>query len=326
MMNDNNRNDTDFTRIRSRRLRYGIDVDAYRLRVEEVLPRDGGVTALTLLVHGQTFPAGVGYDLAVPGYSLVEYLAARGVASCMFDHRGYGGSDKPTGCSPIGERERARDLEAVYGRLARRYPGVPITLVGLSSGCNTIARFLRESGTRPAAVVCISPCYLANPALRSLLKRARLIRFLRRLILRREDPYVGLGRRFLRFTLSDAPEKIAPQVLDRFIEDAISQQSPGSRRLRAPVLALAEGDRAPHRWEPLFDPGAIRCPLLVIHGDEDPLCCSRSAHALASDAGAPLAEVVTLEGRGHDPHLYRQHHDYFAALHRFVAPSLEAVG
>src|SRR3990172_9807910 len=54
-------------------------------------------TGAALLVHGATYGGSTVYDVQAPGkdYSLMDYLAARGMDVFTFDVRGYGPSQKP---------------------------------------------------------------------------------------------------------------------------------------------------------------------------------------------------------------------------------------
>lgn len=302
------------------RVEYEVDSDTGALRVREVLPAEGIGDRMVVFVHGLTFPAGVDFDLPVPGYSLAGHLAGQGIGCLLFDLRGYGQSYKPGYGSPIGIDERAVDLAAICDHLRGRYPNVELCLVGLSSGCNVIARFVKNRSEAPSSVVLIAPCYLFNPAIRAARRRARVFRFLRTLLGRRRSVYVSMGKGMLRDRLYRGEEHlIDANVFERFVDDAIRAQSPGSRRLRAPVLSFPELDSARRLWEPLFDAGAIRCPVLILRGEGDLFCCARTVERLLADIGSSRAQARSFAERKHDLHLYRRHDDFFAAISDFVA-------
>ena len=92
---------------------------------------------------------------------------------------------------------------------------------------------------------------------------------------------------------------------------------------RQPMLWLAGAWMwVTHREFRRFDRAAwaakLRCPLLLLHGDDDAICPLASAQAVA--AAAPDARLVTFEGGGHldlverDPDRYRDALDAFFSL------------
>ena len=64
--------------------------DGVRLRIRTVAPA-ASARATIVLVHGISAPLVPTYDLAVPTYSFMETLAARGYRVVAFDHRNFGG-------------------------------------------------------------------------------------------------------------------------------------------------------------------------------------------------------------------------------------------
>ena len=64
-----------------------------------------------------------------------------------------------------------------------------------------------------------------------------------------------------------------------------------------------------------FLPG-IRCPLMVIQGEEDAYGTMEQLHAIARQAGGPC-ELVKLADCGHTPHK-EQPEMTFAAVTRFI--------
>jgi alpha-beta hydrolase superfamily lysophospholipase len=301
-----------------RRHDYEVLSDGKPLFVREICPASPGSREFLLFVHGVTFPSSVDFDLPIEGYSVTGHLARQGVNCCIFDIRGYGRSHKPARGEPIGMPERARDLSAVYDALVQRHAPSAVVLVGLSSGCNTIAEFLRTYKAAPRSAVFIGPCYLLNPEMKLAVQRVRLIRFFQALIGRRGNVYVSVSSRLLVRRLYAGEEAfIDKSVFDRFVAMAIAMTCPGARGLRAPLLSFPDPKRSWRLWDPMFDASAITCPLLVLRGGTDEFCCERTAESLVRDAGDE-ARLVTFKDRKHDIHLYRDHRDFFDTIHRFV--------
>src|SRR5476651_2136339 len=86
----------------------------------------------------------------------MEYLARRGIHCWCFDHRGFGASWKPVEGSLFTSRVRARDLLAVLATVRKASPS-PLTLVGLSLGCATIAAALERDPGIAERIILLGP-------------------------------------------------------------------------------------------------------------------------------------------------------------------------
>jgi len=297
---------------------YHVISDGHPLFVREICPGNPSKKGYVLFVHGLTFPSIVDFDLPINDCSLTEYLANRGINCCIFDLRGYGKSFKPPYGEPIGMAERARDLSAVYQSLMRKHDTKQISLAGLSSGCNTITEFLETSSVSPHSAVFIAPCYLLNPAMMTVLRRAQIIRFLQSLFGRSGNVYASLGKYLLRNRLYQGEEELIDrETFETFVQLAIEITSKGRSRLSAPVLSYPETRPARKKWDPLFNARILSYPLLILRGDRDEFCCQRSAESLARDVTTKEIEIVTFDNRKHDIHLYKQHLDFFETVFKF---------
>ncbi len=140
-----------------------------RIQVIETLPADTEplqTERAVLFVHGATYP-GLTFDLAVPGYNWMDYVAERGFAAYAVDIRGYGGSSRPrqmagpaAKAKPVMRAPAAvRDiLDAVD--FIRRRTGVPrVNLVGWSWGTVTAGAFAAEYPTMVERLVLYAPVY-----------------------------------------------------------------------------------------------------------------------------------------------------------------------
>ena len=298
---------------------YSVASDEGELFVREVSPQTQQGSGFLLLVHGLSFPSIADFDLPRPGCSLCEYLAARGINCCIFDLRGYGKSYKPRYGRPVGMAERARDLAAVHRSLQSRHPGARVCLGGLSSGCNCVAEYLSVYDVRPSGLAFVAPCYLLNPAMAHVMRRARILRLLVALMGRPRSVYAVMSRGLLTRRLYKGEEELIDRdTFELFLSLSFEMTCPGKQSLRAPVLSYPDPSRASRPWATLFDAKALRSPLLVLRGDGDEFCCARCAEELARDASAKDSQVVTLAERKHDIHLYKKHDDYFETVYRFA--------
>lgn len=116
------------------------EVDGLDLSVLLVLP-DGEPKLVLQLVHGMS-------EYKERYLPLMEYLAGRGIACIIHDHRGHGqsmrgGEDKGF-LYGAGSRGLVEDTRLVRGYAAERYPGIPLALFGHSMGSLVARCFLRE--------------------------------------------------------------------------------------------------------------------------------------------------------------------------------------
>jgi len=65
-----------------------------------------------------------------------------------------------------------------------------------------------------------------------------------------------------------------------------------------------------------IDPGRIARPVLVLHGDADPVVPLIQSEALATQC--PLVELVVFDGEGHGFRQHRHQLDEYARLERFL--------
>jgi alpha-beta hydrolase superfamily lysophospholipase len=290
------------------------------IHVREVCPGKRSNNTVVVFVHGLTFPANADFDLPVPGYSLAQYLARRGVNCCLFDIRGYGKSYKPGYGEPIGLAQKAEDLSQVCAHLLRDRRAASLVLVGLSTGCNTICELLKHRTVTVHSVIFMGPCYLSNHWLRRAVVRGRFVRLVQTLLGRRRNLYVHFGRKLLTKRILCGEESlIDKRVFDVFLSTAIETSSPGRPYLRTPALSFPERGCPTALWERLFDPQTITCPLLIIRGERDRICCERSARSLADETASPDVRLVTFADRSHDMHLYKNHADVFECILNRVA-------
>ena len=97
----------------------------------------------------------------------MEYLAERGFACFLHDHRGHGQSvERPEKLGWFGERGAeglVKDLRQMADYACSKYPGLPLYLFGHSMGSLAVRCYLKEhEGTLNGLIVCGTPA--RNPA------------------------------------------------------------------------------------------------------------------------------------------------------------------
>ncbi len=226
--------------------------DGIHLLVRENRPEEP-VRAVVLLVHGLSEHSG----RYLP---LFEALAARGIASVSYDHRGHGLSDGARGT--VGSFEDfLGDLEAVLRRTRTAFPGIPCFVLAHSMGGLIFAAYLLERSEKPDFAIFSGPAIvpIMDPGDRSI-DPGRLTR----------DPV--LQQAYL-----DDPLILRDRVQDSLYVRLIDG------------LALLPG-RA----------GEIELPILLIHGDDDPLCSAEGAEMWLRQSSSSDITVCRYPGGRHE--------------------------
>ena len=239
--------------------------------------------ATLLMVHGRMAPCPVAYDLPVPGYSWMDYIASRGFDVFALSIRGFGEStwprevrESPKGKPPaIPGKVAVRDIKAAVDFICERRGVNKLGILGRSWGTTTSPAYAADNMKQVHKLVLYAPYYAYdNP------QRAR----------RMEDPIKpgvfdarrgawswctekDVHQRWWGHIPGDAHHKWRdPKVLKTYFRELLRYDPEGARR-KTPAFRLANGsladlyDRA--RNIPLYDAGKITCPVLLIRGDQD---------------------------------------------------------
>jgi pimeloyl-ACP methyl ester carboxylesterase len=241
-----------------------------------------------VLVHGRTWSALPDFDLQAPGarVSLMDNLAAEGLAVYALDLRGYGATPRDaTGF--LTPARAADDLAAVLRFVAAADPDLSErpAVLGWSLGARVAALAAqRHPDLARALVLYGSPC-----------ERARV----------GPPPATDPGPPARQPNTAEAarsdfitPAALEPGVADAFVAEALAAD---------PVKA---DWREQDTWA-ATDFRAVKAPILAIHGDRDPIVDAAClAERLTAAPGGVATEV--LSGYDHAAHLER-------AAPRFVA-------
>ena len=121
-----------------------------------------------LYVHGATYPASTSFDLALDGFSWMDYLAARGYDVYLLDVRGYGRSTRPPEMAsrpdahpPIVRSEVAiRDIGAVVDFILRRRDIQRLCLIGWSWGTTLMATYTTRNAGKVERLALYAPGWI----------------------------------------------------------------------------------------------------------------------------------------------------------------------
>jgi len=240
-------------------------------------------TNTLLFVHGQSTPAPVAFDLSLPGYSWVEFVARRGFDVFALSVRGYGLSTRPPeleedfhGKSPAVRGITAvRDIKAAVEYICQKKEIEGLNLLGWSWGTTTTAAFTASNQARIRKLVLYAPFYAYdNPSKAALMedptRPGRL------------SPDFGAWRWVTEKEQRERWDSSIPKgqhnlwreekAMQAWWREQLQFDPEGQHRrpkaVRVPNGARADGyDRA--RNKPLYDASQIQCPVLLIRGDHD---------------------------------------------------------
>jgi len=223
-----------------------------------------------LLVHGYAEHSGRYEELAT-------WLATRGCAVHAYDHRGHGRSDGPR-CH-VGRFETfLDDLGSVLAATREAHPGLPLTAIGHSMGGLILLAFLSERNPPLASAVSSGAALAVDGVSRA---RILLARTARRML-----PRLAIGSGLDPDGLSRDPE-----VVRRYLDDPLVHRTM-TTSLGAELLAAAPRTAA--------RAGQVRVPLLVLHGEDDPICSVEGSRRFHAGLRAPGCALRTYPGLRHE--------------------------
>lgn len=274
--------------------------------------------ATLLMVHGRMAPGPVAYDLPVPGYSWMDYIASRGFDVFALSIRGFGEStwpremcESPRGKPPaIPGKVAVRDIRAAVDYICDQRGVNKLGILGRSWGTTTSPAYAADNMKQVHKLVLYAPYYAYDDPQRT--KRMEDPRKPGEFDARRGAwswcTEKDVHHRWWGHIPGDAHHKWRdPRVLETYFQELLRYDPEGARR-KTPAFRLANGsladlyDRA--RNIPLYDASKITCPVLLIRGDQDgasadpeawglykALCNSRGKRYVIIDDGTHFMEL-----------------------------------
>jgi pimeloyl-ACP methyl ester carboxylesterase len=236
-----------------------------------------------VMMHGATFPSASLFDVPVDGESFMDALARAGYDVWAVDARGYGGSTRPPEMSRPPEESApltpaltaVRDLRAAIDFVLRHRAIARVNLLGMSWGATVAGSFAADAGDVIAKLVLVTPLWLSRTP-------------------RRIDQGGPLGAyRVVNVKAFEAGWRIGAPATKRQtlipegwfeaweqVTLATDRDASTTGTVRAPSGAVQDGRDHWTADNPLYDPSAIRCPVLVIAAEWDIDVPIEMAHGL----------------------------------------------
>ncbi len=246
-----------------------------------------------LLVHGRTWSSRPDFDLQVPGLqrSVMQSLAAQGLAAYAVDLRGYGETPRDaTGW--LTPRRAAADVANVAAWVGQQHPTLPRpALVGWSRGAAAAMLAAQTAPARVSALVMFG--FVFDPDLQFV----------------------------------DGPTTEKPQLIKNTRESALSDFI--SPRVTPPAVMQAFADQALRADPVLMDlkndgelsalaPAKLTVPTLVLFGEHDPGVTEAEAGKFWGAIGARDKQMVMLPGGDHAAQIEDTHDAWITAVVSFL--------
>lgn len=238
----------------------------FLLQVQE-LASDGEPRGCATVVHDAGDHGGRYRDLA-------RVLAADGWAVALPSMRGHGGTEGERGHS-AGRKEVVRDLTEIQDHLAYRMPDAPKVLVGQGLGALHALAYALEVPGMAAALVLISP--LHEPTFVEPEAPRGLKKFLKKL-----TPQSPGSIGWKPDQLTGDSNQAAAYLADTEVHDIIT------------LRAIQEAQASAAEYLPRL--AQVGVPVLILHGEDDPIASVERSKALEGEGIA----VKTFPGQRHD--------------------------
>lgn len=238
--------------------------------------RPAGITnfaanRIVLFVHGATYPAETGFDIALPGGSWLEYMASRGFDAYLVDVRGYGRSTRPPAMAapananpPFADTADAvKDVGAAVDFILKRRGVAKLNLIGWSWGTAIMGTYTVANNAKVERLVLYAPLYAMRDA----------------------PPISGVGayrtvqreaarQRGARGIPADKVEDISPRAwFDQWFDANLATDPAGAAQtppvVRAPNGVIKDIGEIWAKGRSPYDPAQIRVPTLLVIGEWD---------------------------------------------------------
>jgi pimeloyl-ACP methyl ester carboxylesterase len=297
----------------------------------EMQPIGEAIHPPVLLVHGATFGSAL-FDLPLAGYSLMQELARGGRFVYAVDIRGYGASNgngvmnSPSAAHPPFSRARhaVEDIGVAVSEIQRRQSVQAIDVIGFSWGTITAGWYASERVADVRRLVLYAPLFaeknmmwldrISDPADRSKLAdhfgAYRLITMAD--VIARWD--------------SDAPGNPRDVREDGVVEslfDAAASLDALAGSHHPPAFRCPNGAFADlievFNGRPLYDPGTIEAPVLLVRGEGDTTSTGTDMRRLEAAIGSAEKSCLEIPDGSHFLCIEKNHMNLHRAITAYLA-------
>ena len=279
---------------------------------------------ILLYVHGATYPASTSFDLPLNGLSMMDYLARQGYDVYLVDLPGYGFSDRPAQMrQPAGNTapfmrtpDAARAVGQAVDAILKRRNVDKLNLMGWSWGTSTMGLYTTQNNDKVNRLVLYAPQWLAK-APPNLGNTGPLGAY-------RTVSRDSARDRWLK-GVPDAKKAdlIPPGWFEQWAEATWLTDAEGAAQtppvLRAPNGIIADSQEYWQAGKPLYDPGLIRVPTLVIHAEWDADLPSYQAQEYFTKlTAAPYKRFIELGEGTHTVMMEKNRMQFFREVAAFL--------
>ena len=275
-----------------------------------------------LFVHGATYPAETAFDLPIEGRSMMDMFADAGYDVYLVDVRGYGGSTRPPEMNEPAEKnkplvsteEAIRDFGTAVDYVLKIRGLDKINVMGWSWGTSIAGGYTAEHNDKVNRLVLYAPLWLFKEGARPPAATLGAYRLVSK---------ASAKDRWLK----DVPEAkradlIPPGVFEAWA-DATWATDPEAAKagdmLRAPNGVIQDVNAFWLAGKPLYDPGKITVPTLLIHAEWDADLPSYQAQAyFAKLVNAPYKRFVELGEGTHTVMMEKNRMQFFHEIRGFL--------
>jgi pimeloyl-ACP methyl ester carboxylesterase len=244
-----------------------------------------------LFVHGATYPAHSTFDLALEGWSWMDYLALAGADIYALDLRGYGHSSKPppTSAPVASTADAVVDVGVAVEHILATRAIDRLSLIGWSWGTVVMAAFAAARPQLVRRLVLYAPLWLRSAASAAAPPQGAY---------RTVTADAGLSRWLQAIPEARRDAVAPPSWRQSWLAATFTGEG---RTCTAPNGVLRDGAEYWGVGRPYYDPAGITAPTLLIVGDRDRDTPSAMARALFD--GLVAAETRRLVVLGECTHM-----------------------
>ena len=279
---------------------------------------------ILLYVHGATYPSETAFDLPIEGISMMDLFAAAGYDVYLVDVRGYGLSDRPPemdlpaqdNAPIVHTADAVNDFSAAVEAILKRHKVPKINVMGWSWGSSTVGMYTSLNNAKVNRLVLYAPLWLfhKDTALPTGPNAVKLGAY------RTVSKDSAKSRWLKGLTPQQADGLIPPGVFESWA-DATWATDPKatSGNLRAPNGVI---DDVMNHWQagkPLYDPGKITVPTLLIHAEWDADLPMYQAQGIFAELKNTLYKRYVELGQGtHSVMLEKNRMQFFREIKGFL--------